>query len=104
MQTDSREVELSVRVAHSHGMLSCLSETLRRARLFGGLSYAHVAIHVVRSGRRRGISESTLSRFETAHAWPEDPDAIVNAYATALNCSSRELWERALLHWREQSR
>jgi lambda repressor-like predicted transcriptional regulator len=76
-----------------------LADEVREARAEAGLSYAHVAVHVVKRSGKSGVSESTLSRFESARHWPENPDAIVRAYADALGVDPRELWARAVARW-----
>jgi hypothetical protein len=81
-----------------HELLPYLAAVAREARLAAGVTYAHVAVHVLKNGRA-GVSESTLVRFEHAQHWPENPDAIVAAYATAVDCAPYELWQRAVERW-----
>jgi hypothetical protein len=79
-----------------HELLPHLAQAAREARLAAALTYAHVAVHVRKSDGSTGVSESTLSRFERARHWPENPDEIVHAYSVALGVPVRELWARAL--------
>jgi transcriptional regulator with XRE-family HTH domain len=79
-----------------HELLPHLAQAAREARLAAALTYAHVAVHVRKSDGSVGVSESTLSRFERAKHWPENPDVLLAAYATALGVPVRELWARAL--------
>ena len=68
---------------------------LRHEREQRGLPRSHVAAEVEHRGRR-GVSESTVARLELAKYWPENPDAMVNAYAHVLDISPCQLWERAV--------
>lgn len=43
-----------------------------------------------------GVAESTLSRFERGHRWPERLNDIVAAYAEATGTTPREIWRQAL--------
>lgn len=81
-------------------LLPHIAAEVREARVDAGLSFAHVAVHVRKPSGRFGVSESTLLRFERARTWPEDPDAIVEAYATALHVEPRHLWQRAVTRWK----
>jgi hypothetical protein len=85
-----------VRLRQMHELLPHLAQVAREARLAAAVTYAHVAVHVRKSDGTTGVSESTLSRFERARHWPENPDALLHAYAVALGVSERELWARAL--------
>jgi hypothetical protein len=81
-----------------HELLPHLAAVVKEARLAAGLSYVHVAARVYKRNGRQGVSESTLIRFEQAKHWPEDADAIVCAYAAAVECAPEQLWEKAIAH------
>lgn len=87
-------------------LLVYLAASAREARVAAGLTYAHVAVHVVKGSGRVGVSESTIARFEYAEHWPENPDAVVAAYAEAIGMPPAELWARAVdaLRYEEGSR
>jgi hypothetical protein len=77
-------------------LLPHLAASAREARVAAALTYAHVAVHVAKRSGRTGVSESTIARFEYGGHWPENPDAIVSAYAEALDMRAGELWARAV--------
>lgn len=77
-------------------MLPSLASEVRRLRLLSGLTYARVAAEVVRRDGSKGISESTLVRFEQGRHWPEDPDAVVAAYAAAIGVEPAFVWAGAV--------
>jgi hypothetical protein len=84
-------------------LLPHLANAARQARVDAGLTYAHVAVHVRKRDGRSGVSESTVARFEYSGtgpergSWPEDPDAMLAAYATALGHRDPfKLWRDAL--------
>lgn len=76
-------------------LLPHLANAAKVARVAAGLTYAHVAVHVVKRNGREGVSDSTVARFEYGKVWPENPDAMLAAYATACGCSSLDLWRSA---------
>jgi hypothetical protein len=76
-------------------LLPHLAQEARRVRVEAGLSYAHIAVRVLKRDGRRGVSESTIARFETAQHWPENPDAVVIAYADATGVLPCDLWGAA---------
>jgi hypothetical protein len=80
-------------------LLPHIAAEVREARAKAGLSFAHVAVHVRKHDGKHGVSEATLSRFERARHWPENPDAIVQGYAHALGVEPRHLWTRAVTRW-----
>jgi hypothetical protein len=77
-------------------MLPSLACAARKARLNAGLAYAHVAVRVRKRDGRVGVSESTIARFELARHWPENPDAMLKAYAEATGTPAHELWDAAI--------
>jgi hypothetical protein len=88
-------------------LLPHLANVARQARVDAGLTYAHVAVHVRKRDGRSGVSESTVARFEYAALieckdpgrarWPENPDAMLSAYAIALgHRDPYKLWRDAL--------
>lgn len=81
-------------------LLPHLATEVREARAAAGLSFAHVAVHVRKRSGKHGVSESTLLRFESARSWPENPDAIVAAYAEALDIEPHRLWQRAVTRFK----
>ena len=90
-----------------HELLPSIAATCREYRQLTGLTYAHVAVHVARkrgTGIKYGVSESTLARFELARHWPEDPEAVVKAYAEATGIPALDLWDVALTRWRDETR
>lgn len=42
-----------------------------------------------------GVSETTISDFERATAWPRTVDTIVEAYEAECGLPDGELWRRA---------
>jgi hypothetical protein len=78
-----------------HELLPHLTQVAREARIAASITYAHIAIHVRKSDGRRGVAESTVHRFENARGWPENPDAMVEAYALATGQPVAEFWQRA---------
>jgi hypothetical protein len=76
-------------------LLPFIAHEARNVRVLAGLSYAHIAIRVLKRDGRRGVSESTISRFEAGQHWPENPDAVVVAYADATGLPPWELWAAA---------
>lgn len=77
-------------------LLPYLATTAREARVAAGLTYAHIAVHVLKRNGRAGVSDSTVARFEYGRHWPENPDAMVAAYAAALGVEAHELWASAI--------
>jgi hypothetical protein len=90
-------------VQASTAFLPYLAQAAREARLDVGLKYTHISHLVLKRGGKAGVSESTLARFEHAEHWPEDPDAMINAYCQAIDCHPYELWARALRCWQENA-
>jgi transcriptional regulator with XRE-family HTH domain len=80
-------------------LLPHLAAAAREARLAAGLTYSHIAVHVVKSNGRPGVSESTVARFEYGQRWPENPDAMLTAYATALDRHPVVLWRESVDAW-----
>jgi len=78
-------------------LLPHLARAAREARVAAGLTYAHVAVHVVKRDGREGVSGSTVARFEYGRTWPENPDAMIRGYQLALGldrpCS---IWQAAI--------
>jgi hypothetical protein len=54
---------------------------------------------VRKRGGGEGVSDSTVSRFERGRYWPEDADAMVQAYGQAVDCHPFEIYSRALNAW-----
>lgn len=79
------------------GLLPHLARVARQARKDAGVPRAPICARVVhhRTGRV-GVADSTLARFEYAHHWPEDPDAVMVAYAEELGIDVCLLWDRAV--------
>jgi hypothetical protein len=77
-----------------------IARVAHEARILRGLSYAHIAVLVVKPDGTAGVSESTIARFEHAEHWPKDPDATISAYAQALEIPAAELWQKAIDRWR----
>lgn len=76
-------------------MLDHLAATARDARQHAGLRQIDIATTA-------GVGHVTVSRFERGETWTEDPDGLVQAYATELGVDPRVLWGRALRAWREE--
>lgn len=77
------------------GLLPHLAWTARRARCEAGCTLAQVAAEL-------GAAETTPSRFEHGQAWPENPDATINAYSRVTGVSVADLWLRAIEAWDEE--
>jgi transcriptional regulator with XRE-family HTH domain len=82
-----------------HELLPHLASVARDARIAAGLTYAHIAVHVRKRAGGFGVSESTVARFEYGKHWPENPDAMLAAYATALDTHPATLWRQAVDRW-----
>jgi hypothetical protein len=80
-------------------LLPYLARVTREARVNAGRKRAHIAVYVVKRGGGEGVADSTISRFEHGHYWPEDVDAMVQAYARAVGCHPFDLYSRALQAW-----
>jgi hypothetical protein len=73
-------------------LLPLLATVARRARAGAGASTTEVALAA-------HVDPSTVRRFETARAWPRDPDALIGAYARITRRKPRELWREAVDQW-----
>ena len=82
--------------ARNHALLPHLAQAARDARMAAEANYSHIAVYVVKRKGTVGVSDSTVSRFEQGLRWPEDPDAMVRAYAKALGVRECDIWERAV--------
>jgi transcriptional regulator with XRE-family HTH domain len=80
-------------------LLPHLAAVTREARIAAGLTYAHIAVHVRKRDGRLGVSESTVARFEYGKQWPENPDAMLDAYGAALDVHPVTLWRSAIDKW-----
>jgi transcriptional regulator with XRE-family HTH domain len=69
----------------SHPMLIALATACRGHRRKHEVTQAAVA-------ERAGISRQAIVEFESARAWPRNPDRIVGAYSDA----PFELWREAI--------
>lgn len=78
-------------------MLVYLARVCRQARERAGLKQADIT---AAAGLR---TDSTLSNFENAKAWPEQLEAIVAAYAEQTGTTPRALWRAALQAWDEEN-
>lgn len=77
-------------------LLPHLANAAKEARIAAGLTYAHIAVHVQKRNGREGVSDSTVARFEYGKTWPENPDAMLAAYAAACDVDPRDLWHTAV--------
>jgi transcriptional regulator with XRE-family HTH domain len=73
-------------------MLDHLGAAARKVRRETGLRQIDIATTA-------GVSHVIISRFERGVAWPEQIDAIVDAYATEAGLRPHDLWARALELW-----
>jgi hypothetical protein len=78
-------------------LLPHLAHVARSARTNARVPRAQIAARVVhRRTGRVGVVDSTLARFEYAHHWPEDIDAILAAYSEVLGIDVAMFWDRAI--------
>jgi len=84
----------------SSAFLPYVGRAVAQARRDAHCPRVQVAARVKRKSGVLGVSDSTLARFETGKVWPENPDAVVSAYADALGLEPCELWARALDGWK----
>ena len=66
-----------------------LAEVSRKARLEAARTQLDIATVA-------GVSHVAISRFERAEGWPDEIEAIIEAYASECGLEARELWLRAL--------
>jgi len=66
-----------------------LGRVARAERLRAGLELIDVA-------HEAGVSEATLSRFETGRGWRRETNAIVDAYARLCDLQAEDLWLAAV--------
>lgn len=71
------------------GILLRLATACREARRKAGLTQLDIAVVA-------GVGHATVSRFERAQGWPDEIEAIVEAYASECEVEARELWLRAI--------
>jgi len=76
-------------------LLPYLAATVRSARKRAGLPYSSISVHLATADGKT-IADSTVARFEYAQRWPRDPDAMMIAYARALDTDPLFLWREAL--------
>ena len=83
--------------ARNHALLPHLARAAREAREAAGFKPGEIAVHVRKRNGKMTVADSTISRFENAHHWPENPDAMVRAYAKALKIRELDdLWDDEL--------
>jgi predicted transcriptional regulator len=80
-------------------LLDYAAPVLRAVRIEANLTQAEIA-------KRAGVSDATISRMETAQAWPSgtNVESVIDAYATASGLSQLDFLERIVLQWREAER
>lgn len=78
----------------AHSMLPHLAAAAKAARRRERCKQIEVAI-------RLGVHEDSISKFERALVWPQNPDATIRAYADELGINPLELWADALRRWEE---
>lgn len=80
-------------------LLDYAAPVLRAARIEARVSQAELA-------ERAGVSHATISRLETAKAWPSgtNVESVIDAYATASGLSQLEFLERIIVNWRQDER
>ena len=80
-------------------LLDHAAPVLRAVRIEANLTQAEIA-------KRAGVSHATISRMETAKAWPSgtNVESVIDAYATASGLSQLDFLERIVLQWREAER
>lgn len=83
--------------ASDRTMFYWLALVLREERQGSGLSATRLAADL-------GVSESTVTRFEKAHTWPQRVDDYVAVYAAYLSESqdARDYWGMAIDRWRQE--
>jgi transcriptional regulator with XRE-family HTH domain len=76
-------------------LLDYAGPAFRAARLRAGVTQAELA-------NRAGVSTATISRIETAKAWPSNAnvDSVVDAYATASGLTALAMLEQMVEVWR----
>ena len=76
-------------------LLDYAGPAFRAARLRAGVTQAELA-------KRAGVSNATISRIESATAWPSSSnvDSVVDAYATASGLTPLEMLEQMVAAWR----
>jgi hypothetical protein len=79
--------------------LPYLAAAAAACRESAGRKHTHVAVFVRKRNGAEGVSDSTVSRFELGRHWPEDADAMVQAYGRATGCHPFDLYARALRAW-----
>jgi hypothetical protein len=77
-------------------LLPHLSRVVATARRAASCPRIRVAARVQRTGGHYGVSDSALARFETGKVWPQNPDAVIRAYAEALDLDPDHFWAEAL--------
>jgi len=71
------------------------SQSAREIRETAGVNVQTVAGHL-------NVDQRTITRFEKAENWPDDPDRLVAAYAAACGLQDpRRIYELALERWHE---
>jgi transcriptional regulator with XRE-family HTH domain len=73
-------------------LLHNLAYVARRAREDAGLRQIDIAT-------RAGVNHATISAFERALVWPQDPERTIEAYAAETGREARALWAEALRGW-----
>lgn len=73
-------------------ILPTLAAVAKERRLAVGKKRVHVAALA-------DVDQSTITRFEAGHAWPRDPDGVVNAYAEVTDTGARDIWAEAVTRW-----
>jgi hypothetical protein len=87
---------LAANEMQSDQLLPHLAAAARQVRVEAQGTYGQIGVYVRKRNGRTGVADSTISRFERGVRWPEDPDAMLRAYATAAGVSVIELWRRAV--------
>lgn len=83
----------AARVAFARvAMIEWIAQAACEAREKAGVKPVHIAA-------RADVGEATVKRFESATAWPRDPDQLLAAYADELGIDVRQIWRRGLELW-----
>ena len=72
-------------------LIEALAMSAREARKKAGLKQSRIAATL-------DVDQSTVARFEKG-SWPQDPEAMILAYAEETGVSARKLITRALDLW-----
>jgi hypothetical protein len=77
-----------------HGMIFWLAHAAREAREAADRKQVHIAAEIDRD-------QSVITNFEKGKTQPRELDRIIAGYASDLEIPEYQLWERALVMWRE---